>query len=55
MTAVKTKGEKTLTLFATRITQASGLTCCKEEAFAKGETARNREDGNNYSLHFFDR
>jgi hypothetical protein len=53
MTAVKTKGEKTLTFIATRITQASGLTCCKEEAFAKGDTAWNREESNNYTLHFF--
>jgi len=55
MTAVTMKGEKTLTFFGIRITQASGLTCCKEEAFAQGDTARNPEDGNNYTLHFFDR
>ena len=55
MTAVKAKGEKTLTFIGTRITQASGLTCSWEEAFAKGDTARNREDSKNYTLHFFSR
>ena len=53
MTTVKTKGEKTLTFIVARITQASGLTSCTEEAFAKGDTARNREESNNYTLHFF--
>jgi hypothetical protein len=41
------------TIFAGRIISASGLGCCKKEAFAEGDTTGNREESNNYTLHFF--